>query len=294
MAGIQVASFLRQWVVLCVGLCPAGWVLAGTQHYGATLHESHWEASSSRLSCTLSHAIPLYGTVRFEGRAGGELDFVVQVLRRPGNTGMAQLASLAPAWKHDVPALELGQVNVADSSEPFRFGRPQAMRLLAELEKGMFPTFTYPDWADGRDQVTVAISAVNVKAALGEFLHCLDGLLPYDFAAVQRTLISFAFSGNSLGGEARTALDRVADYLLADSSVARVVIESHTDNVGFRRYNEQFSRQRGELVRDYLVAKGVAKDKFTIRAYGESKPVASNRTESGRAANRRVLVLLVK
>lgn len=294
MAGIPVALFLRKWVVLCVGLCPAGPVLAGMQHYGAALHEAKWEVSSSRLSCTLSHTIPLYGTVRFEGRAGGNLDFVVQVLRRPAQAGVAQLASLAPAWKHDAPALDLGQVSVADSSEPFRFDRPLARRLLAELEKGMVPTFTYQDWADGRDQVTVAVSSVNVKAALGEFLHCLNGLLAYDFDKVKQTLVTFAFDSAALSREARLALDRVADYLLADPEVSKVMIEGHTDNVGFRRYNEQLSRRRSEAVRDYLVAKGVEKGKFTIRPFGESKPLASNRVDTGRAVNRRVVVLLVK
>jgi len=294
MADIRVTLFLRQWVVLCIGLCPAGLVLAGAQYYGAALHEAKWEVSSTRLMCTLSHTIPMYGTVRFEGRAGGKLDFVVQVLRRPAQAGVAQLASLAPAWKHDGAALDLGQVAVADSSEPFRFDRPLARRLLAELEKGMMPTLSYPDWADGRDQVTVAISAVNVKAALGEFLECLDGLLAYDFSAVQKTLIHFAFDSSALSTEARSALDRVAEYLLADPEVSRVVLEGHTDNVGFRRYNEQLSRRRSEAVRDYLVAKGVAKSKFTLRALGEAKPLASDRLESGRAVNRRVLVLLVK
>ncbi len=281
-------------MVLCVGLLPAGWALAGMQHYGAALHEAKWEVTSTRLVCTLSQTIPLYGSVRFEGRRDGRLDFSVQVSSRPGSAGVAQLASLAPAWMHDTPTLELGEVPLSGSSEPFRFDRPLARRLLAELEKGMFPTFTYKDWADGRDQVTVAISPVNVKAALGDFQRCLDDLLPYGFSAVQKTLISFAHGGDALGPEARAALDRVAEYMLADDGVGRVEIEGHTDNVGFRRYNETLSRQRSELVRDYLVGKGVARDKFVIRAYGETKPVASNRTEKGRAANRRVIVLLVK
>ncbi|MEW6648367.1 MAG: OmpA family protein [Pseudomonadota bacterium] len=286
--------FLRQWLVLCVGLCPAGSVLAGSQYYGAALHESRWEVKSTRMACTLSHTIPLYGTVRFEGRAGGGLDFTVQVLRRPAKAGVAQLASLAPAWKHDTPALALGQVSVADSAEPIRFDRPLARRLLAELEKGMFPTFTYQDWADGRDEVTVAISAVNVKSALGEFLGCLDGLLSYDFSAVQKTLVNFAFGSAALGPEARRVLDRVAEYLLADPAVSGVLIEGHTDNVGFRRYNERLSRQRSEAVRDYLVKKGIAREKFTLRSQGEAKPLASNRTDSGRAVNRRVIVLLTQ
>ncbi len=285
---------MRKWVVLCVGVLPAGPVLAGMQHYGAALHEANWTVSSSRLACSLSHTIPLYGTVRFEGRAGGSLDFSVQVLRRPAKAGVAQLASLAPAWRHDAPALELGQVTVAESAEPFRFERPLARRLLSELEKGMFPTFIYQDWADGRDQVTVAISAVKVKAALGEFLHCLNGLLTYDFDKVKQTLITFAFDSAALSREARLALDRVAEYLLADPEVSKVMIEGHTDNVGFRRYNEQLSRRRSEAVRDYLVTKGVEKDKFTIRALGESKPIASNRIDTSREVNRRVIVLLTK
>lgn len=288
------ASFLRQWLVLCAGLCPAGLVLAGSQYYGAALHESRWEAESSRLLCTLNHSIPLYGTVRFEARAGGGLDFTLQVLHRPAQAGVAQLASLAPAWKHDTPLLVLGEVPVAASAEPIRFDRPLARRLLVELEKGMFPTFTYRDWADGRDEVTVAISAVNVKAALGEFLGCLDGLLSYDFKAVQKTRVHFAVGSAALDSEARRVLDRVAEYLLADPLVSGVLIEGHTDNVGFRRYNERLGRQRSEAVRDYLVQKGIAREKFTLRSLGEAKPLASNRTESGRALNRRVIVLLTQ
>lgn len=89
-------------------------------------------------------------------------------------------------------------------------------------------------------------------------------------------------------------LDRVAEYLLAEPLVSGVLIEGHTDNVGFRRYNERLGRQRSEAVRDYLVQKGSAREKFTLRSLGEAKPLASNRTESGRALNRRVIVLLTQ
>jgi len=289
-----VALSLRQWLVCCVGLSPLGTALAGAQYYGATVHESRWEVSSSRLACSLSHEIPFYGSVRFAARAGGELEFSAEVMRRPAQTGVAQLASLAPAWKHDVAALDLGNVTVAHSAQPFHLDRPLAQRLLAELEKGMFPTFTYRDWVDGRDEVTVAISAVNVRSALAEFLACLDDMLTYDFSMVEKTRLQFDFGSAALQPAARQTLDRIVDYLLADPAVSRVVLEGHTDSVGRRSYNQQLSSQRVEAVRNYLVQKGVAEDKFTLHALGKGKPAADNRTTSGRAANRRVLVLLVQ
>jgi len=289
-----VLLFLRPTLISCALLCLPGAVLAGARYYGATPHESQWETASSALSCRMSHAIPRYGRVHFTAKAGGELEFFIEVIRRPAKTGMAQLASLAPAWRPDATGLFLGEVAIAQSVQPFHFDRPIARRLLAELEKGMLPTLTYRDWADGRDEISVAISAVNIKAALAEFLDCLDTLLDYDFKAVERSQILFAFDSAVLQPEARQRLEQVARYLLADTSVSRVVLEGHTDSVGRLRYNDQLSRRRVEAVRDFLLGKGVPKDKLTLRSLGKRKPQNSNKTAEGRALNRHVLTLLVQ
>ncbi len=285
---------MRLLLLPCLLLLPAGSALAGAQHFGARLDQAQWQVSSSRLHCTLSHEVPYYGTARFEGRAGGDLAFVLEVLQQPDRAGTAQLVAVAPAWMHDAAATDLGQVPIADSRAAFRFPRPLARRVLAELEKGMNPTLTYSDWADGRDQVTVALSAVNVRSALGQFLQCLTGLLPYDFNDVKQTEILFAFGSHALSAEAKAQLDKVVRYLLADDSVGSVRLVGYTDNVGFRRYNERLSRQRSEAVRDYLAANGVKSPKMVIEAHGETKPQGTNRTEQGRQENRRVLVILVK
>jgi OOP family OmpA-OmpF porin len=68
----------------------------------------------------------------------------------------------------------------------------------------------------------------------------------------------------------------------------KVLIEGNTDNIGTAAYNMKLSLRRADAVRDYLVSKGVAKDRLSTVGYGFSRPIATNATEEGRALNRRV------
>lgn len=83
-------------------------------------------------------------------------------------------------------------------------------------------------------------------------------------------------------------LDEVATTILTNPQVGRVEIAGHTDNQGSETYNQRLSQQRAESVRDYLVAKGVVSKRLVASGYGETRPVDTNRTTSGRERNRRV------
>jgi OOP family OmpA-OmpF porin len=72
-----------------------------------------------------------------------------------------------------------------------------------------------------------------------------------------------------------------------------VEIVGHTDDVGDDDYNQELSEQRAQAMRDYLVATGLDATKIVTRGAGEMKPIASNRTDEGRAENRRVEVLVL-
>jgi OOP family OmpA-OmpF porin len=75
---------------------------------------------------------------------------------------------------------------------------------------------------------------------------------------------------------------------------AKVRLEGHTDSIGTDEYNQRLSERRAEAVKDYLVKEGAARaSKISTVGYGESRPVASNDTEEGRAQNRRVEVLIL-
>jgi len=67
-----------------------------------------------------------------------------------------------------------------------------------------------------------------------------------------------------------------------------LTIEGHTDSSGSDAHNLDLSQRRAESVKASLVAGGIAADRLLTRGFGESKPVADNVTELGRAQNRRV------
>lgn len=81
-------------------------------------------------------------------------------------------------------------------------------------------------------------------------------------------------------------IDRLLQ-LLADNPTLKVQINGHTDNVGKPADNLKLSANRAKAVVDYLVAKGIATTRLSSKGFGETKPVADNKTEAGRSMNRR-------
>jgi outer membrane protein OmpA-like peptidoglycan-associated protein len=260
----------------------------------ANEHESKWVVDSSPIACRLNHEIPYFGTATFSQQAGSGLEFVLTVRRRPLKSGEARVTSVAPEWKHDGIERDLGKVMFRNMNDSVRMEEAASRRLLLELFNGMFPTFSYQDWVDGSDEVKVALSAVNVRSALGDFLGCLDALLPYDYEQIRNSELYFDFNKSTLGREAKKRLDKLASYLVADGSIAEIVISGYADSRGFRSYNQRLAMQRAESVRAYLVGKGVDAGKFKLHSYGEKKPAANNRTGKGRANNRRVVISVLK
>jgi OOP family OmpA-OmpF porin len=82
---------------------------------------------------------------------------------------------------------------------------------------------------------------------------------------------------------------KVADFLNAHPG-STAVVEGHTDSRGSDVYNQKLSERRAKAVRDTLVSDfGVSSEKVSSVGYGESRPIATNDTEAGRAENRRVV-----
>jgi outer membrane protein OmpA-like peptidoglycan-associated protein len=87
-------------------------------------------------------------------------------------------------------------------------------------------------------------------------------------------------------------LDKLTALLKANPTL-RIELGGHTDNVGADAANLSLSDQRAKAVRDHLVSKGIDGARITARGYGETKPVATNDTEEGRAQNRRTEVTVL-
>jgi len=89
-------------------------------------------------------------------------------------------------------------------------------------------------------------------------------------------------------------LDDVADEMKRHPEIRRVRVEGHSDNVGNRDYNRRLSRERAQSVRQALIKRGVSGKRLDAEGYGETRPIASNRRERGRAKNRRVQFTVIK
>jgi OOP family OmpA-OmpF porin len=76
--------------------------------------------------------------------------------------------------------------------------------------------------------------------------------------------------------------------VLKKNPLLNIVVEGHTDSLGSAEYNQRLSEKRAMAVKEYFVMKGIESHRMNAMGYGESRPVASNETEAGRAKNRRV------
>jgi OmpA-OmpF porin, OOP family len=76
--------------------------------------------------------------------------------------------------------------------------------------------------------------------------------------------------------------------LMRDNADLKLRVEGHTDNVGAATLNQALSEKRAESVRVWLVNHEIAADRLSVKGFGDTKPVADNSTDEGRAKNRRV------
>lgn len=264
------------------------------RHFESPITGSVWRTEGNALACRLVHEIPDYGQAVFTRHAGGALDFHLDLNQRPGRSGNAHIRVVPPPWKHDAAVRDLGTVTFADRSSPFALHDRQARVLLASLEEGMFPNFSYQTAVPVADSVSVSLSAVNFLDAWDRFQQCSAKLLPHDFDALRQSRLLFSPGSLSLDGEARARLDQVASWMKLDRAVAGAVIEGHTDASGRRRENYLLSQRRAVAVRDYLVAQGIAKPRLKVRFFGEERPLPQAAGDGSPRQNRRVDVRLYR
>jgi outer membrane protein OmpA-like peptidoglycan-associated protein len=87
-------------------------------------------------------------------------------------------------------------------------------------------------------------------------------------------------------------LNELVEFMKLKKEI-KIEIAGHTDNVGENAANIELSRARADVVRQYLISKGIAGTRIVANGYGEKFPIDSNETENGRSVNRRTEVRIV-
>jgi OOP family OmpA-OmpF porin len=102
----------------------------------------------------------------------------------------------------------------------------------------------------------------------------------------------FETHGGTLVPSDDAILDAIA-VLLRGRPTMTIEIGAHTDSRGSDAFNQTVTESVARQVRMALIARGIAAARLTAVGYGETRPIADNRTEAGRAANRRIELVVV-
>jgi outer membrane protein OmpA-like peptidoglycan-associated protein len=149
------------------------------------------------------------------------------------------------------------------------------------------PSHAYAAAGDYSASLTVTDSKGNTCQKSVSVKSSAEEWIPTPEKPVVLRGVNFEFDKAILVKESTLILDRVATSLLAHPEV-KVEVAGHTDSDGSDAYNLSLSDRRAKAVRDYLISKGVPGTQLKSKGYGESQPVADNKTVEGKAENRRV------
>ena len=122
------------------------------------------------------------------------------------------------------------------------------------------------------------------KLAEGKFLYTV---------VLTDNSVKFPVAGSELSPEAKARLTEFAQKLKTDNKNVYLEIQGYTDASGSPAVNRRLGEERAEAVRRFMSQQGVALNRMNTISYGEDTPVASNKTRTGRAQNRRVVVVVL-
>jgi outer membrane protein OmpA-like peptidoglycan-associated protein len=171
-------------------------------------------------------------------------------------------------------------IEIADNTHLGFFGRYDYMNLVAE-----------PGSDVARQMVLAGLTLQHVFEPPPPPPQVAQAPPPPPAPRVTRKIVlrgvNFDFNKSNIRADARPILDEAIRTLHEEREVD-LSVEGHTDAIGSDAYNLRLSERRARAVADYLAAGGIERRRMRVVGDGESRPVASNATEEGRAQNRRV------
>jgi outer membrane protein OmpA-like peptidoglycan-associated protein len=149
-------------------------------------------------------------------------------------------------------------------------------------EKDQKPSTTDQEKLDETTEKT-ALSEIEGDKQTADSAYSDDTL---SFAQ-RKKIIHFKHNSMRLSDEAYEVLDQIVDFG-SSNPVLKIIVEGYTDSLGHPVYNKNLSKMRAEVIKKYLVDKGMPAAKIETVGMGPDNPIASNETFEGRKQNRRI------
>ncbi len=147
--------------------------------------------------------------------------------------------------------------------------------------RGFYPISKNIDLTDSTDKITVEedITLVSVTDMQDKGF------------SIRVNNVFFDFDEDIIKSESIPELERLYSFLKKLHSYS-IIISGHTDDTGNEKHNRDLSKRRAQSVANFLIDKGIEKDRINIKGFGSEKPKAPNDSEYNRALNRRVEIKL--
>ncbi|MBU3698932.1 MAG: OmpA family protein [Candidatus Kapabacteria bacterium] len=251
------------------------------ENLGPTINSEDWD---------LSYTIPADGKfayfVSYVDTLSGDI-FRVRLPEKVRPRPVVLLSGRVLNMKSKGPvAADIVYVNLATGSE---VGRARSADGTGEYTITLPAGVSYGLRAEARDFVAVSENIdLTSYTEYAERQRDLE-LLPLEKGVViELKNIFFDRKLATLRPESTTELQQLVS-LMRDNPTIKIEVSGHTDAMGKDSDNQQLSEDRASAVKDYVVTVGgVSPLRISARGYGETRPVASNDTDEGRAKNRRV------
>ena len=175
---------------------------------------------------------------------------------------------------------------------------PGEKKLYMFFNAGAVIKYKYVDdkegiafWLDHNQQLYATVmytdriknAVVNLSVVAKEPPPAIEKAAP---EKIRLPIVHFDFDKYNIKKIYIPDLDEHVVYL-TEHPLSPVTVEGHTDFKGSDNYNQKLSERRANAVRRYLVQKGIAPERIRVVGYGEKRPIADNKTDEGRAINRR-------
>jgi OOP family OmpA-OmpF porin len=175
-----------------------------------------------------------------------------------------------------------GTIIAEANSDLYEDNRTGCTIVTAKVTKGSKELWieVWP-WGENYTLTVVEKEAMKQEVSATDMLEALnkDGYVALD--------IHFDTGKSTIRDESRPMIEQIVK-LLSDNADLKLSIEGHTDNVGDSKSNKALSEQRAKSVMGAIVKAGIDGKRLSAAGFGQDRPVADNRTEEGRAKNRRV------
>jgi len=123
---------------------------------------------------------------------------------------------------------------------------------------------------------------------------CPEELISFEDGELKILLpVLFDTDRDTIKPESTPVLTQIANYLKQHPEVRKLRIEGHTDSTATTSHNIKLSQKRVNAVANWLVLQGISSDTLDAKGFGEQCPIASNKTDDGKAKNRRVVFVVV-